>query len=121
MLRWFVFTIGMALLPFGFSVLLQALRGVPPNHWQSSPELLFFSVMVSASQLDSSFAGEARARTLLTAMFGSFLLGAIVGAASYGVYVDQARSDPARVIGAACATIVAQPAAAIPAAMHGGR
>lgn len=45
MLRWFVFTIGMGLLPFGFSVLLQVLRGVPPNQWQSSPELLFFSVM----------------------------------------------------------------------------
>ncbi len=126
MLRWFVFTIGMGLLPFGFSVLLQALRGVPPDGWQSSPELLFFSVMVSASQLDGIFTSlsttrgpEARARALLSAMFGLFLLSGILASAFYGVYVDQARSDPARVIGTACATLLAQPSAAgEPAAMR---
>lgn len=123
MLRWFVFTIGMGLLPFGFSVLLQILRSVPPGEWQSSPELLFFSVMVSASQLDgisTSLAspgreGESLTRGLLGAMFGFFLLSAIVTAALYGVYADLGRNDPARVVGAACAAVVAQvPAASDP-------
>ncbi len=79
MLRWFVFTMGMGLLPFGFSALLQALRGTPPGQGQTSPELLFLSVMVSASQLDGIFASlatphdlEKRARTLLSALFGFF-------------------------------------------------
>jgi hypothetical protein len=118
MLHWFVFTIGMGLLPFGFSVLLQALRGVPPAAWQNSPELLFFSVMVSASQLDGIFAslsshkgGEEGWRTLLSTMFGSFLLSAILTAALYGVYVDHARTDPARVIGSACAAVMGQSSA----------
>lgn len=126
MLRWFVFTIGMGLLPFGFSVLLQALRGVPPHQWQNSPELLFFSVMVSASQLDGIFASlgapkgnDGVPRTLLSAMFGLFLLSAIVAAALYGVYADLARNDPARVIGAACAALLAQaPVAGEPAALR---
>lgn len=115
MLRWFVFTIAMGLLPFGFSILLQVLRGVPPSEWQNSPELLFFSVMVSASQLDGIFAsfssatsGEGRGRGLLNAMFGWFLIASIVAAALYGVYVDHARNDPARVVGSACAAVVGQ-------------
>ena len=125
MLRWFVFTIGMGLLPFGFSVLLQALRGVPPDQWQNSPELLFFSVMVSASQLDGIFASlsapkrdDGVSRTLLSAMFGVFLLSGIVAAALYGVYADLARNDPARVIGAACATLAQAPVVGQPAAMR---
>ena len=115
MLRWFVFTIAMGLLPFGFSILLQVLRGVPPSEWQNSPELLFFSVMVSASQLDGIFAspslpgsGEVRGRGLLNGMFGWFLITAILAAALYGVYVDHARNDPARVINSACAAVVGQ-------------
>lgn len=110
MLRWFVFTIGMGLLPFGFSVLLQTLRGIAPGQWQNSPELFFFSSVVCASQLDGIFASLAsikrragdRERALLVATFGLFLLGAILAAALYGVYVDHARNDPARVIGATC-------------------
>lgn len=113
MLRWFVFTIGMGLLPFGFSVLQQALRGIPPAQWQNSPELFFFSIVVCASQLDGIFTSLGSPRTkeedgdggraLLVPMFGLFLFVAIFAAALYGVYVDQARNDPARVIGAACA------------------
>lgn len=112
MLRWFVFTVGMGLLPFGFSVLQQALRGIPPPRWQNSPELFFFSIVVCASQLDGIFASLAfikgrdgdqdRERAALVPMFGLFLFGAILAAALYGVYVDHARNDPARVIGAAC-------------------
>jgi hypothetical protein len=115
MLRWFVFTITMGLLPFGFSILLQVLRGVPPSEWQNSPELLFFSVMVSASQLDGIFAsfslsgsGEDEGRGLLNGMSGCFLITAIVAAALYGVHVDHARNDPARVVGSACAAVVRQ-------------
>lgn len=99
MLRWFVFTIAMGLLPFGFSVLLQALRGVPPHEWQNSPELLFFSVMVCAAQLGGIFDTiSARGRfgrprhALLSFAFGFFLLAAILSAGLYGVYVDQERS-----------------------------
>jgi hypothetical protein len=119
MLRWFVFTIAMGLLPFGFSVLLQALRGVPPHEWQSSPELLFFGVIVGASQLDGILAALSSGsesmkawRTFVSAMFGWFLLSAIVSAALYGVYVDQVRSDPARILGSACAVVKQVPAAA---------
>lgn len=54
--RWFVFTMGIGLLPFSVSVLLQLLRGVPSKEWQNPPELLFFSVMVCASRLDGIFA-----------------------------------------------------------------
>jgi uncharacterized protein (DUF2342 family) len=126
MLRWFVFTMGMGLLPFGFSVLLQVLRGVPPERWQSSPELLFFSVMVSASQLDgisTSLAspareGEGGSRGLLSAMFGLFLLCAITTAALYGVYADMGRNDPARVVGSTCVAVVAQASIASESAMR---
>lgn len=112
MLRWFVFTVGMGLLPFGFLVLQQALRGIPPGQWQNSPELFFFSIVVCASQLDGIFASLAssndregdqdREKAALVPMFGLFLLGAILSAALYGVYVDHARNDPARIIGAVC-------------------
>jgi hypothetical protein len=118
MLRWFVFTIGMGLLPYGFSVLQQILRGIPRAKWQNSPELFFFSIVVCASQLDGILASlstrpakrEPKAeRTLLGTMFGLFLFTAIVAAAMYGVYVDQARNDPARVIGGACAAAGVRP------------
>jgi hypothetical protein len=104
-----VFTIGMGLLPYGFSVLLQSLRGVPPSEWQSSPELRFFSILVSAAQLDGVFAARDEPRngttawpTLLGAMFGCSLVAAIVSAVLYGVYVDHARHDPARTVGSTC-------------------
>lgn len=85
MLRWFVFTLAMGLLPFGFSALLQTLRGVPPAEWQNSPELLFFSVMVCASQLGGIFEtlsqgqviGRLR-KTLLNFGFGFYLIAAIL-------------------------------------------
>jgi hypothetical protein len=113
MLRWFVFTIAMGLLPFGFSVLLQALRGVPPAELQNSPELLFFSVLVSAAQLDGVFAslssrecGKGEWRTLLSVLFGCFLISAILSAALYGVYLDHARNNPAA--GVTCEAVVGQ-------------
>lgn len=109
MLRWFVFTIAMGLLPFGFSALLQALRGVPPERWQNSPELLFFSVMVCAVQMGEIFTslsagGEVRPfkRAVLGSAFGMFLLGAILSAALYGVYADHERNDPSIPMGARC-------------------
>lgn len=113
MLRWYVFTIAMGLLPFGFSVLLQTLRGVPPAEWQSSPELLFFSMLVSAAQLDGAFTARAEPQNghdgwpaLLGAMFGCFLVTSILSAALYGVYVDHARDDPARGAGSTCEMVV---------------
>lgn len=109
--RWFVFTIAMGLLPFGFSALLQTLRGVPPERWQNSPELLFFSVMVCAVQMGEIFTtlasgGEVRSfrRAVLSSAFGMFLLGAILSAALYGVYADHERNDPSVPIGARCAS-----------------
>lgn len=127
MLRWFVFTIAMGLLPFGFSVLLQALRGVPPAEWQNSPELLFFSLLVSASQLDGVVASlsagkvdEGTWQTLLGTLFGCFLISAIVSAALYGVYLDHARNDPARVAGMTCEAIMGQvPRTRAPAEIRG--
>lgn len=101
MLRWFVFTIAMGLLPFGFSALLQTLRGVAPGEWQNSPELLFFSVMVCASQLGGIFETLARRqvrgrvrRTLLSFGFGFYLVAAIRVSGLYGVYIDRERSAP---------------------------
>jgi len=101
MLRWFVFTIAMGLLPFGFSALLQTLRGVPPGEWQNSPELLFFLVMVCASQLGGIFEtlagrhvhGRVR-RTLLSFGFGFYLIASILASGLYGVYIDHERSAP---------------------------
>jgi hypothetical protein len=99
MLRWFVFTLAMGLLPFGFSALLQTLRGVPPGQWQNSPELLFFSVMVCASQLGGIFETLARGHvhgrvrgTLLRFGFGFYLIAAILASGLYGVYIDGERS-----------------------------
>ncbi|HYW10372.1 MAG TPA: hypothetical protein VE871_00380 [Longimicrobium sp.] len=98
MLRWFVFTVAMGLLPFGFSALLQTLRGISPEQWQNSPELLFFSVMVCAAQLGGIFESLSqgpplgrRRKTLLSFAFGFFLLAAILSAGLYGVYVDHER------------------------------
>lgn len=98
MLRWFVFTISTGLLPFGFSALLQTLRGIPPGQWQNSPELLFFSVMLCAGQLGGIFdtlshgpSLEGARKTLLSFAFGFFLLAAILSAGLYGVYVDHER------------------------------
>lgn len=99
MLRWFVFTIAMGLLPFGFSALLQTLRGVPPGEWQNSPEPLLFTVMICAAQLGGIFDTLARRsalgtgrRTTLSMFFGVFLIGAVLSAGLYGVYIDQERS-----------------------------
>jgi hypothetical protein len=99
MLRWFVFTLAMGLLPFGFSALLQSLRGVPAHEWQRSPELLFFVVMVCAVQLGSIFETLSRRpgfgkrhRAGLEIAFGAFLIGAVVAAGLYGVYIDQERN-----------------------------
>lgn len=71
---------------------------MPPSQWQNSPELLFFSVMVSAAQLGGIFDSLARTngfrclrRTMLSFAFGIFLLAAILSAGLYGVYVDQER------------------------------
>jgi hypothetical protein len=121
MLRWYVFTIAMGLLPFGFSVLLQSLRGVPPSEWQNSPELLFFSVMVSASQLGGIFAtlstGRGRGGTwpaFLSMMF--VLISAIVSAALYGVYVDQERNLMRLAPGLGCAGVLE---GVVPEAMTG--
>ncbi|HST57669.1 MAG TPA: hypothetical protein VLK84_03205 [Longimicrobium sp.] len=98
MLRWFVFTVAMGLLPFSFSALLQTLRGIAPERWQNSPELLFFSVILCAAQLGGIFdtlshgppLGRWR-KTMLSCAFGIFLLAAIVSAGLYGVYVDHER------------------------------
>jgi hypothetical protein len=51
---------------------------------------------------------EGGTHSLLSAMFGFFLLGAVLTAALYGVFADLGRNDPARVIGAACAALVSQ-------------
>jgi hypothetical protein len=117
MLRWFVFTIGMGL-PYGFSVLLQTLRGVPPRAWQNSPELLFFSVMVCAVQLGEIFDTLAkrppfgkRRRAVLGLAFGAFLISGVVSAGLYGVYIDQERNAPA----CHAATLTASPDPAITA------
>lgn len=98
MLRWYVFTVAMGLLPFGFSALLQTLRGVPPGEWQNSPELLFFSVMLCAVQLGGIFdtlsqrppVGRLR-KSLLSFAFAFFLLAAVLSAGLYGVYIDHER------------------------------
>lgn len=99
MLRWFVFTITFGLLPFGFSVLLQALHGSGAGPWQNSPELLFFSVMVCSAQMAEIFTSLTtssgllkRRRSLLSWMFCVFLIGGVCSAMLYGVYVDHERS-----------------------------
>lgn len=99
MLRWFVFTITFGLLPFGFSVLLQALHGPDAGPWQNSPELLFFSVMVCSAQMAEIFAAlsggtglRRRRRTLLSWMFCLFLVGGVCSSMLYGVYVDHERT-----------------------------
>lgn len=101
MLRWYVFTIALGLLPFGFSATLQTLRGVPPSQWQNSPELLFFSVMLCAAQLGGIFDTLSQGpppgrlhRSLLGFAFGLFLLAAILSAGLYGVYIDHERGGP---------------------------
>lgn len=98
MLRWYVFTVALGLLPFGFSATLQTLRGVPPSQWQNSPELLFFSVMLCAAQLGGIFDTLSRGprlgrlrKSLLSFAFGFFLLAAILSAGLYGVYIDHER------------------------------
>lgn len=102
MLRWFVFSIGFALLPFSFRLVMLRLRGVPGTGPQNAPELLFFSVMICAGQIADIFTAltgragfKRRRRRLLGLLLGLFLLGSVMCAALYGVYVDHQRYRPA--------------------------
>ncbi len=101
MLRWFVFTITFGLLPFGVSSLLQTLDAGRIAMALVSPALLFFSVMICAAQL-SALLGTLAAqeplaparRDLLAGFFALFLLGAVICAILYGVFVSHELNDP---------------------------
>ncbi|HEY0036892.1 MAG TPA: hypothetical protein VGB66_09415 [Longimicrobium sp.] len=110
MLRWFVFTIAFGLLPFSLSGLVQVLSG---RGFASAPDslaLLFFSVMVCTAQLAAIYAAlsdadslSARSREILNAFFGLFLLGAVVSAVMYGIYMSHDLNDPALQWNGTCA------------------
>lgn len=97
MLRWFVFTVGFGLLPFGFSILLAALERGSVLPVRRSPELLFFAVMVAGVQLGALLTeppaehGQGRGNWLMW-VNGFFLLMSIMAAGLYGVYVDRERN-----------------------------
>lgn len=100
MLRWFVFTIGFGLLPFGFAVLLDRLHDPSAIELNNSPELLFFCVMTSAVEMGAIFttlAGKPELpvwrSSFLGVMFPILLLMAIMAAALYGIYIDQERAE----------------------------
>ncbi|HEU0015601.1 MAG TPA: hypothetical protein VFQ45_18130 [Longimicrobium sp.] len=98
MLRWFVFTIGFGLLPFGFRLLLEALHSSRVEPWNNTPELLFFCVMVCGVEMGEIFCtfssetemGPVRARALSIA-FCVLMLFAFIAAGLYGIYMDQER------------------------------
>lgn len=121
MLRWFVFTIGFGLLPFGFSALVHRLHQPGARAWQPSPELLFFSVMVCASQMAELFHTlsvqpglRPRRSTARAGLFAFFLLGGVWSSALYGLYVAHDLAAPATLVQGRCiveAVSQVQPAA----------
>lgn len=104
MLKWFLFTGFFGLLPFGFYVLFKSLRE-PDGALESSPELLFFSIVVSAAGV-AELVGNLPAhrwRKVILASGGAVLVaGAVVSACLYGVYVDHTFNTPGRELGLNC-------------------
>ncbi|HEX2079394.1 MAG TPA: hypothetical protein VHG08_16835 [Longimicrobium sp.] len=104
MLKWFLFTGFFGLLPFGFSVLFKSLRE-PHGVLESSPELLFFSIVVSAAgvaELVGNMPEHGWKKVLLAAGGAVLLAGAVISASLYGVYVDHTFNTPGRELGLNC-------------------
>lgn len=104
MLKWFLFNGFFGLLPFGFSVLFRSLRE-PHGGLQASPELLFFSIVVSAAglaELVGNMPEQGWSRLLLGLGGAGLLAGAVVSASLYGVYVDHTFNTPGRELGIDC-------------------
>lgn len=100
LLRWFVFSVGFGLLPFGFSVLLRLLHGEPAALVRNAPELLFVSLMLSAIQMGELLEGPPAYRgegglvgALRATGFCVFLIVAVFAAMVYGVYVQALRTS----------------------------
>lgn len=108
MLRWVVFTLLFGLLPFAFSVLLQLLQGNGVAWWRSTPELLFFSVMVCAVEMGELFGSLSEPNPAperpgwLAVAFCCFLLAAVLSSGVYGLHVYQQRDGEWLADAAAC-------------------
>jgi hypothetical protein len=105
MTKWFVFTCGFGLLPFGFAVLFHYLHDPAGPTVESSPELLFFSLAVTASTMGELW-GVHPARLWKRRMhgiaFSSLLIVGVFAAALYGAYVSHGYTSPARSAGLDC-------------------
>ena len=90
LIKWFTFTIAFALIPLGATLLLRYLLGVESG-WPSSyaPELLFFSLMASATALGdlSEVNPSVKGAVLVRSLFSILLLGAIAAGILYGSLV----------------------------------
>jgi hypothetical protein len=90
LIRWFTFTIVFALVPLGTSVLLRHLEGEPMGETlRTSPELLFFSLMVCATALGDLTEAMVKgaADLLLRGLFSALLVGAVASAILYGSFI----------------------------------
>jgi hypothetical protein len=110
MTKWFVFTFGFGLLPFGFAVLFHYLHDPNDGVLESSPELLVFTLIVSATetgQLAGTFPAQALRRRFHGAAFAMLLFLAVISAALYGVYVDHGYNTPGQDLGIECRIVQA--------------
>jgi hypothetical protein len=109
MTKWFVFTFGFGLLPFAFAILFHYLHDPAARLVESSPELLFFALVVAASEtgeLAGIFAVVPWKRRLQGLAFAMLLLIAVLSAALYGAYVSHQYMSPARGRGFDCGALV---------------
>lgn len=112
MLRWVVFTLLFGLLPFALSVLLQLLQGNGVAWWRSTPELLFFSVMVCAVEMGELFGSLSSAEhrparpDLLAGAFCLLLLVSVLSSGLYGVHVHQQRDPEWIAMASACGPLL---------------
>ena len=89
-IHWFTYNVVLGLLPFLASIILHFFAGKPiVDSIVSSPELLFFSLLVCSVTLgDLSNLNTKKATLPVTLMYSSSLLGAVFSAILYGSFLQ---------------------------------
>lgn len=113
--KWVLLTLIFGLLPYGAACFVGYVRYPDASPFRNSPELLFFSLMVSASAL-GELMDENQFRSLRGGGGGMrsfalvvFFAGAAVSALLYGIYLYHDMASPGLEAGLDCATVATWP------------